>query len=68
MSATSRWAVGLEYDGSAYAGWQTQESAPSVQVVAEQAFASVADQPVSLTAAGRTDAGVHALQQVALLL
>jgi tRNA pseudouridine38-40 synthase len=65
MSATSRWAVGLEYDGSAYAGWQTQESAPSVQVVAEQAFASVADQPVSLTAAGRTDAGVHALQQVA---
>jgi tRNA pseudouridine38-40 synthase len=65
MSATYRWAVGLEYDGGAYAGWQTQESAPSIQSVAEHALAIVADHPVTLTGAGRTDAGVHAFQQVA---
>ncbi len=65
MSATYRWAVGLEYDGSGYAGWQTQASAPSIQSVTEQALSTVADHPVELTGAGRTDAGVHALAQVA---
>lgn len=65
MSAMCRWAVGLEYDGSAYAGWQTQESNPSVQRAAQQAFAAIADHPITLTGAGRTDAGVHALEQVA---
>jgi tRNA pseudouridine38-40 synthase len=65
MAATHRWAVGLEYDGSAYAGWQIQESAASIQAVAEQALSAVADHRVMLTSAGRTDAGVHALQQVA---
>src|SRR5262245_3297162 len=61
----TRFAVGLEYDGSAYAGWQTQASAPSIQDVAERAFSTVADHPVALTCAGRTDAGVHAIGQVA---
>jgi tRNA pseudouridine38-40 synthase len=65
MSATYRWAIGLEYDGSAYAGWQTQESSPSIQSVAEKALSAVANHVVSLTGAGRTDAGVHALGQVA---
>ncbi len=65
MSGTSRWAVGLEYDGSAYVGWQTQESAPSIQSVTERALSAVADHPVALIGAGRTDAGVHALAQVA---
>ncbi len=65
MSATFRWAVGLEYDGSAYVGWQTQESAPSIQSVTEKALSAVADHPVAVTGAGRTDAGVHALAQVA---
>lgn len=60
-----RFAVGLEYDGSAYAGWQAQTSATSIQAVAERAFGSVADHPISLTCAGRTDAGVHAIGQVA---
>jgi tRNA pseudouridine38-40 synthase len=60
-----RIAVGIEYDGSAYAGWQSQPSAPSVQQLAEQALSRVAAQPVSLTCAGRTDAGVHASGQVA---
>jgi tRNA pseudouridine38-40 synthase len=61
----SRFAVGFEYDGSAYAGWQTQASAASIQAVAERAFSTVADHPVALTCAGRTDAGVHAIGQVA---
>jgi tRNA pseudouridine38-40 synthase len=61
----SRFAVGLEYDGTAYAGWQAQAAAPSIQGLAEQAFSSVANEPVSLVCAGRTDAGVHAREQVA---
>ena len=60
-----RLAVGIEYDGAAYAGWQTQASLRTLQEVTEQALASVAAQPVSLTCAGRTDAGVHAHGQVA---
>ncbi len=61
----TRFAVGVEYDGTAYAGWQTQTSAPSIQSLAEQAFSRVANEPVSLVCAGRTDAGVHAREQVA---
>ncbi|MGH8232496.1 MAG: tRNA pseudouridine(38-40) synthase TruA [Steroidobacteraceae bacterium] len=60
-----RLAVGIEYDGSAYSGWQMQTHAPSVQAALEQALGRVADTPVSLTCAGRTDAGVHARAQVA---
>jgi tRNA pseudouridine38-40 synthase len=60
-----RFAVGVEYDGTAYAGWQTQQSARSVQQVTEAAFSSVAAEPVGLICAGRTDAGVHARWQVA---
>jgi len=60
-----RFAVGVEYDGTAYAGWQTQHSARSVQQVAEAAFSRIAAEPVSLICAGRTDAGVHARWQVA---
>jgi len=61
----TRFAVGIEYDGTAYAGWQTQASAPSIQVLTEQAFSSVANEAVSLVCAGRTDAGVHAREQIA---
>ena len=60
-----RFAVGVEYDGTAYAGWQTQQSARSVQQVTEAAFSHIAAQPVGLICAGRTDAGVHARWQVA---
>jgi tRNA pseudouridine38-40 synthase len=60
-----RIAVGLEYQGTAYAGWQSQPKRPSVQGWAEAALAHVADAPVSLVCAGRTDAGVHARGQVA---
>ena len=61
----TRFAVGVEYDGSGYSGWQQQESAPSVQHELSVALGSVLDHPVEITAAGRTDAGVHARGQVA---
>ena len=60
-----RIAVGIEYEGSAYAGWQAQPSVPTLQGVLERALGRVAAEPVSLTCAGRTDAGVHASGQVA---
>lgn len=61
-----RIAVALEYDGAHFAGWQTQQAGVrSVQETAEAAFGRVADAPVGLVCAGRTDAGVHALGQVA---
>ncbi|HEY3487331.1 MAG TPA: tRNA pseudouridine(38-40) synthase TruA [Gammaproteobacteria bacterium] len=59
-----RIALGLEYDGSDYRGWQRQSNGPSVQSAAEEAISKVADHPVLLTCAGRTDAGVHAIGQV----
>ena len=61
----ARVAIGIEYDGSAYSGWQVQQHAPSVQAELERALGRVADHAIRLTAAGRTDAGVHALVQVA---
>ena len=60
-----RVAVGIEYDGRAYAGWQTQPALRTLQAATEHACSCVADEPVSLTCAGRTDAGVHARGQVA---
>jgi tRNA pseudouridine38-40 synthase len=60
-----RWAAGLEYLGTRYRGWQAQQSGvPSLQREFETAISSVADHPVQLNVAGRTDAGVHACQQV----
>lgn len=58
-------ALGIEYDGSAFAGWQTQPHGNTVQDALERALAAVAGAPVSLVCAGRTDAGVHAALQVA---
>lgn len=60
----ARVAMGLEYDGSAYAGWQVQPDRPTVQRVVEEALSRVADAPVTTVCAGRTDAGVHATGQV----
>ena len=59
-----RIAVGLEYDGGPYSGWQRQRHAPSIQEALERALSQVAGAPVRTVAAGRTDAGVHATQQV----
>ncbi len=57
-------ACGVEYDGAGFSGWQSQPHAPSVQAEVEAALSKVADHPVQLCCAGRTDAGVHATHQV----
>lgn len=57
-------ALGVQYDGSAFHGFQRQEALPTVQASLEEALSSIADEPVSLKPAGRTDQGVHATQQV----
>ena len=59
-----RFALALEYDGTAYCGWQTQVDSPSVQAALEAALSTVADHPVEVVTAGRTDTGVHATSQV----
>lgn len=61
---SQRIALGIEYDGSCYCGWQVQDHSPSVQEKVEQALAKVAAHPVRVSCAGRTDTGVHALGQV----
>lgn len=61
----ARIALGLEYNGAAFCGWQSQPGGDAVQDVVEVALAQIAGEKVTLTAAGRTDAGVHALAQVA---
>src|SRR5437868_14184047 len=59
-----RIALGIEYDGSAFSGWQAQSHAHLHQSAVEAALAHVADHPIEVVAAGRTDAGVHAPMQV----
>jgi tRNA pseudouridine38-40 synthase len=59
-----RIALGLEYDGSAFCGWQTQPTGCGVQDHLERALAEFTQAKVEATAAGRTDSGVHAIAQV----
>jgi len=59
-----RIALGIEYDGSNFAGWQSQVHACGVQSVVEEGLSVVANHKVEVVAAGRTDAGVHAAMQV----
>lgn len=59
-----RIALGIEYDGRSFCGWQIQDRSPSVQTAVESALAKVANHPVRVVCAGRTDTGVHALGQV----
>jgi tRNA pseudouridine38-40 synthase len=61
----TRWALLIEYDGAAFVGWQRQAVGTSIQLVLEEAAAQLAGGPVASVVAGRTDAGVHALGQVA---
>lgn len=60
-----RIALGLEYDGAPFHGWQTQADGSGAQDALEHALAGIADAPLTVVAAGRTDAGVHATMQVA---
>lgn len=59
-----RIALGLQYDGTPWQGWQTQRHGQTVQDVLESALAKFCQAPVATTCAGRTDSGVHALSQV----
>ncbi|MFO0295846.1 MAG: tRNA pseudouridine(38-40) synthase TruA [Rhodospirillales bacterium] len=59
-----RYRLTLEYDGGPFVGWQRQTSGPSVQAALEAALAKFAGEAPEVVAAGRTDAGVHALGQV----
>jgi len=55
----------IQYDGTAYAGWQIQENALTIQEVISKSIQQIIQEEVNLIGAGRTDAGVHALGQVA---
>lgn len=59
-----RFAACVEYDGSPFHGWQAQDHARSVQECVEKALSKVANHPLTVTCAGRTDAGVHGIGQV----
>jgi tRNA pseudouridine38-40 synthase len=61
----NRYAVCVEYDGTAYSGWQTQQSLRTIQDLVESALSGVAAEPLEVICAGRTDAGVHARCQIA---
>ncbi len=59
-----KFAACIEYDGTAYCGWQRLSHAPSVQEEVEKALSQVANEPITINCAGRTDSGVHGLGQV----
>ena len=59
-----RIALGVEYDGSQFHGWQSQPDGHTVQDALQAALSGIAGEPVAVIAAGRTDTGVHALEQV----
>src|SRR3954468_7190622 len=60
-----RWLkITIAYDGTAYSGWQVQPNKPTVQGAIEATWQQLTQESLRVTAAGRTDAGVHALGQV----
>jgi tRNA pseudouridine38-40 synthase len=61
----TRWRLTIEYDGGPFMGWQRQDHGPSVQQALEEALAKMTGEQATVTAAGRTDAGVHALAMAA---
>ena len=61
----TRWRLTVEFDGSSFMGWQRQDHGPSVQQTLEEALQRMTGEQAVFTAAGRTDAGVHALAMTA---
>ena len=61
----TRWKLTIEYDGGPFMGWQRQEHGPSIQQAIEAALQRMTGEETAVTAAGRTDAGVHALAMAA---
>ena len=60
-----RYKIEIEYDGTKYVGWQKQQGQKSIQQILESALLKAFDEEIEVVASGRTDAGVHALNQVA---
>lgn len=65
MSSPRRIKLTIAYDGTEFNGWQVQPGLPTIQGVLEDIFAGIEKRPVHVAGSGRTDAGVHALAQVA---
>lgn len=65
MNQATTYAIGIEFIGTHYYGWQRQAHVPTIQEKLETAFAKVANHPIEIIAAGRTDAGVHAGNMIA---
>ena len=63
----TRWKLTVEYDGGPFMGWQRQDHGPSVQQTLEEALHRMTGEQTVFTAAGRTDAGVHALAMATLV-
>lgn len=61
----SRYKITVEYDGTPFFGWQKQRGLPTIQSALEEAILPLTKSPVTIFGAGRTDTGVHALEQVA---
>ena len=61
----TRWKLTIEYDGAPFMGWQRQDHGPSVQQTLEEALRKMTGEEAAVHAAGRTDAGVHALAMTA---
>ena len=61
----TRWKLILEWDGTPFMGWQRQDHGPSVQAAVERAAKAMTGEQATAHAAGRTDAGVHALAMAA---
>ena len=59
-----RYALGIEYDGKNYCGWQRQNNVITVQEKLEKALSIIADESIAVVCAGRTDTGVNATNQV----
>jgi tRNA pseudouridine38-40 synthase len=66
LKVTTRYALGIEYNGASFSGFQRQilPSLPTIQGTLEEALSFIANSPVTINCAGRTDAGVHGSGQV----
>ncbi|MGD0884233.1 MAG: tRNA pseudouridine(38-40) synthase TruA [Thermodesulfovibrionales bacterium] len=65
VNALRRIKIELQYDGTSYRGWQVQPSGVTIQGMLQESIRGITGQPVTIVGAGRTDAGVHAIAQVA---
>lgn len=64
ITSAFRWALGIEYDGQPFFGWQSQPNGQTVQDHLQKALSNIASESISVVCAGRTDTGVHGLNQV----